>query len=513
MTLSSRSDRPWLQIAVAVLAVLMIGYALQVLVGASRDLRVTRSQVGSIPVTVYAPAGGAPAPAVVIAHGFAGSQQLMQPLATTLARAGFVAISFDFPGHGRNPLPLSSGLSDQQAMSSALLAALKAVVADARARPEVDGRVALLGHSMASDVVVRLGIEDPAISATIAMSLFFPRATDTRPRNLLIIDGEYEAGELIRQGLLTLSSHAGGRPEAGPTYGRFDDGSARRLVLARGVEHIGVLYARDSLDAAVDWLSGSFLQPITGHWRDRRGGALALLIGGLMLLAWSLARQLPILRSPSDGLSLPHRELLIDAGVPAVATPLLLWPLPHDWLPLLLGGYLAMHFALYGLLVALMLRRRGRALPSLNRVDWRTWRVLLAVVVACATSFGVALDHWVASVVPHALRLPLIAVMCAGLLPYFVFDEWITRGPQPVRGAYLLTKLLLLASLLLAVALNLYELFFLIIIVPVVVILFLVFGSFSRWIGRRTGQPLIAAIANALLFGWLIAVSFPVVSR
>ncbi len=62
-------------------------------------------------------------------------------------------------------------------------------------------------------------------------------------------------------------------------------------------------------------------------------------------------------------------------------------------------------------------------------------------------------------------------------------------------------------------ALNPYELFFLVIIVPVVLLLFVVFGSFSRWIGRRTGQPLIAAVANAVLFGWLIAVSFPVVSH
>ena len=48
---------------------------------------------------------------------------------------------------------------------------------------------------------------------------------------------------------------------------------------------------------------------------------------------------------------------------------------------------------------------------------------------------------------------------------------------------------------------------------PVVLLLFIVFGSFSGWIARRTGQPLIAAVANALLFGWLIAVSFPVVGR
>ncbi len=511
MPLSNRSLRPWLQAAAAVLALLMIAFAIHTLRATTDGLTVTRDTVGSIPITVYAPADGKRAPAVVIAHGFAGSQQLMQPFATTLARAGFVAISFDFPGHGRNPKPLVSGLSDQEAMSSALVDALKAVVADARRRG--DGRVALLGHSMASDVVVKLGIDDPQIAATIAVSLFFPRVTATAPRNLLIIDGALEADELIRQGLESIRDAASGKPESGPIYGRFDDGSARRLVLARGAEHIGVLYARDSLDAAVDWLAQSYAQPAAGNWRDTRGAALGLLIAGLMLLAWPLATRLPVLCAPSAGLGLARRELLLVSGVPAVATPLLLWPLPHDWLPLLLGGYLAMHFALYGGLMALMLKVRGHRLPTLAAFDRRVLLLIAAVTVACMASFGYALDGWVASVKPNAMRLPLVAAMALGLLPFFVIDEWITRGAQPARGAYALGKALLLASLVLAVALNLYELFFLIIIVPVVLLLFIVFGSFSGWIGRRTGQPLIAAVANALLFGWLIAVSFPVVGR
>ena len=72
-------------------------------------LTIERVAVGAIPVTVFRPATTAPAPVVVIAHGFAGSQQLMQPFAVTLARNGFLALTFDFPGHGRNPVPLQGG--------------------------------------------------------------------------------------------------------------------------------------------------------------------------------------------------------------------------------------------------------------------------------------------------------------------------------------------------------------------------------------------------------------------
>lgn len=501
-----------LQLAAALLAVLMIGGSVLRLRDASRGLTVTRTTVDDIPATVYAPADGHPAPVVVIAHGFAGSQPLMQPLATTLARAGQIAITFDLPGHGRNPQPLPGGLRDQPTMAAALIEALEKVIDHARWLPQADGRLALLGHSMASDLVVRQGMDDPTIAATIALSLFVPRADSRAPRNLLIIDGALEPQPLIDQGLASLAESAGGRPQPGRLYGRFEDGTARRLVLARGAEHIGVLYARDSLDAAVEWLGQVFGTHPDG-WRDDRGGTLALLFGGLLLLAWPLSSRLPVLSRPAGGLALGRWPLLQVAGLPAIATPLLLWPLPHDWLPLLLGGYLAMHFSLYGLLMALLLRQRGHALPVLAAPDRRGWLSLAAVLAGTAVAFGFALDSWVASTAPIAARLPLIAVMAIGLLPFFVVDEWMTRGPRPAVGGYLLSKLLLFASLLLAVLLNPGELFFLIVIVPVLLLLFVVFGSLGGWIAARTGQPLIAAVCNALLFGWLLAVSFPVVDR
>ncbi len=511
MSLAPLSRASLLQAAVAVLALLMITVAMLDLRDATQGLRVTRTMAGSIPVTVYVPADGRPAPAVVIAHGFAGSQQLMQPFATTLAHSGLVAVSFDLPGHGRNPQPLPGGLADQPTMAAALSAALAEVIALARRLPEADGRVALLGHSMASDVVVRAGMDDPAIAATVAVSLFFPRATANAPRNLLIIDGALEAQALIDAGLASLAASGDGLAQPGITYGRFEDGSARRLVLARGAEHIGVLYARDGLDAAVDWLARVFERP-PGSWRDHRGGALALLFGGLLLLAWPLASRLPRLSATPPGPDLGHGELLRVAGWPALGTPLLLWPLPHDWLPLLLGGYLAMHFALYGLLTALLLHRRGHRLPTLAMLDGRSLLTTLAVSAGCALAVGNALDCWVISVAPIAMRLPLIAVMVLGLLPFFVVNEWISRGAGRA-GRYALSTALLLASLLLAVALNLGELFFLIIVVPVILLLFVVFGLLGGWIARSTGQPLVAAFAQALLFGWLIAASFPMVSR
>lgn len=92
---------PWLA---GLIALALIATGLWRLEAAGVGLQVSKQRLGATPVTVFRPAAAAPAasaPVVLIAHGFAGSQQLMQPFATTLAHHGFVAITFDFPPYRR----------------------------------------------------------------------------------------------------------------------------------------------------------------------------------------------------------------------------------------------------------------------------------------------------------------------------------------------------------------------------------------------------------------------------
>jgi len=50
--------------------------------------------------------------------------------------------------------------------------------------------------------------------------------------------------------------------------------------------------------------------------------------------------------------------------------------------------------------------------------------------------------------------------LLVGTLPYFIADEWLTRGASAPRGSYLVTKICFLLSLALAVVLNMQKLFF-----------------------------------------------------
>ncbi len=513
--------------AVAVLATCAIALALWQLHATRTGLHIESLRLDAIPVTVFRPDHGPPGPVVLIAHGFAGSQQLMQPIATDLARTGYTAVTFDFPGHGRNTAPLTGDLTRVEGATRSLVAAMARVATYARTLGA--GPIAVLGHSMATDVVVRFAEETPDVAATVAVSMFSPAVTALEPRDLLVVVGAWETmltAEALRAvGLAT----APARPEPGVTYGDLTQGTGRRVALSPGVEHIGVLYSPATMREALAWMDGVF-----GVFRgappyvDARGGWIVLLFAGIVLLAAPLARWLPVVAPVPQGAGRGWGRLWIPVVVPALVTPLVLRVLPTHVLPVLVADYLALHFAAYGLVTLACLRLTPS--PSVSAVPTATAvptsaltqaspssRPRLALAAGAVTlyaigAFGGAMNAYVTSFVPSVARLPLLALLLAGTLSFFAADEWLTRGPGAGRGAYPATKLAFVVSLGFAVALDFERLFFLVIIVPVIVVFFLVYGLFSRWSYRRTGSPWVAAIASAAAFAWAISVTFPMLA-
>ena len=514
--ITSASARPgptaWrlARLLVALAALAAVAIAAWQLQSAERGLSVETAQAGTIPLTVFRPAAPGRAPVVVIAHGFAGSRQLMQPFALTLARAGYIAVTFDFPGHGRNHQRLAGGITNDKAAAAALVDALGEVVAYARARPDGDGRIALLGHSMASDTVVQYGRTHPDIGATVAVSTFVRGIDADRPRDLLVIVGAWEPAFLQREAARITAMAAGGPVVPGTTYGDLQAGTARRMVVAAGAEHIGVLYSPDSLRAARDWMDAVFGRHSVGPVVSR-GPWLALLFTGLVALAWPLAALLPRLADPPAGAGLPWRRLWPVGVLPAIVTPLLLRPLPPDLLPLLLGDYLALHIGVQGLLMLAMVAMMRVPLGAF-RWSWRVPAVALAIAAWGIVGIGLPIDTWFTSFLPTGERAAMVPIVAAGTLPWFIVDEWLTRGEAPARGGYAFTKACLLLSLGLAIALNVHRLFFLIIILPLILVFFTVYGLFSTWSWRATRHPLPAALANGISLAWAIAATFPLVA-
>ncbi len=496
--------------AVAAIGALLVAISVWRLEAVKRGLDITHHDVAGIPVTVHSLAETPLGPPVVIAHGFAGSRQIMQSFAITLAHNGYTAVSFDFQGHGRNPTPLGGDVTDESGATERLLADMATVARHARDLTDQQ-RIAILGHSMASDIVVRYATRDPEVAATVTVSMFSPALTAEHPRNLLVVVGALESERLKAEGLRAVElAHPETDPVPARTYGAFADGSARRVAFAPGVEHVGVLFSAATLDETVTWLDRVFEREGTGALAVR-GPWIALLVLAVGLLAWPMARVLPRVSDPPLGATLAWRPFLMVVAIPAVLTPLVLWKAPTDFLAMLVGDYLVAHFALFGAIQIVCLRFLGHRFKTASPSG--------PLVLACALSvaYGVGavalvLDRYFTAFVPTGDRLLLAALMAVAMFTYFAADEWAARGGRRDWARLLVSRAVFLISLLAAVALNLQDLFFLIILIPMILVFFVLYGALASAANRRTGHPMVGACVSAAALAWAVASVFPILA-
>jgi hypothetical protein len=499
----------WLLVAFALVAASLIGFRQD-----RGDVVVAERWLDTTPVTITR-TGQGPQPVVLIAHGFAGSRQLMQAFAYTLARNGMTAVSFDFLGHGRHPLPLGGSVTRISGATQSLVGQTRGVLA--LARTIGDGRVALLGHSMASDILVRVARAEQDVVATVAISAFSREITETEPRNLLLVAGAWESRLAAEARRIVALRSTPAVPEQGVTYGDHGDGSARRFAIAPHVEHVGVLYSAASLSEARDWLRASFGVTMPAHRPDRGGLWIIMLLAGLIIAVRPLSRLLPLVSAREAGAALPWRSFWPVLVLPALLTPLVLRVSPTRVLPILVADYLAFHFALYGALTWLMLvvqRRRAVAPPDGKPAADRL-RLGLAALGACLVAvlpLFIAIDAYVTAIRPIEARLVLALCLVGGAASFFFATEWASGGSGAARGGSAAIAVAFLLSLLGAVLLDPGRLFFLAIIVPVIVPFMIVFGLIAWWIRQRTRHPFPGAAVKTLAFGLAIAATFPMMT-
>lgn len=506
-------------------------------------IRVPNATADGIPVTIFRQDTTEPGPPVIIAHGFSGSQQLMHSFAVTIASAGYTAVTFDFPGHGLNISPLEESVAQR---SEQLPDVLRQVATDPAIHPNPEEKIALVGHSMGAGTAITYARNHPdEVAAVVAISPYLDQVPAPEVPNLMVMNGALELG-LRLSAMEVVDVVTPGLAQADTVYGDFATGTARKVTFVPWVEHIGVLLSSASVGSAVDWIDQGF-----GRTSDVRVPNrlfwLILLYLSVSALFWPFSL---IFRPFTQRAGEPINLGLVNwpwwlalALFPAVMTPIALWAIQQDaipvitrfmagWLvqtdpnssiravlPIMVGGPLALFFAVYGLLTAsgLLIRRFVLWRKSVPQTTWvRQWfffpLVSLLAVGYVFLLFGIPTQFFLLNYFPPPARLPIFGIVLVAMLPYFLADEWLTRGPGTPRWAYLITKASFILSLLFAVLLMPNSLFFLILIAPVFIGYFLVHGLFSSWTYRRTGTFLIGAVANAIIFAWIVATIFPLVA-
>lgn len=481
-------------VALGLAVVVLILSSLFVLEGARQGLQISDFHVGQTPVTLYTKPAET-GPVVVVAHGFAGSRQIMQGYSLALAQAGYRVLAFDFQGHGRNPVPMSGDVTSLDGTTRLLVEETRRVIAAARAVPG-QAPVALLGHSMATDILVRASVAEAdagrPVAAVVAISMFSQAVTATQPPHLLVITGQWESA--LRQAGLDAVHLVD--PAAGEGDSARAGGVSRRAVVAPHVEHVGVLFSPFAINAAQSWLDDTFARH-SDNTAGHRGWWILALLAGIVLGFYPLVRLLP------QGTAAPHlstRRFLLGTIVPAVLTPLIITPFYHNFLPVLVADYLMLHLAVMGGLQLVLLGAwRRLSLPWLSTCVLAFWGILV---------FGLALDRYAASFWPTAQRLPIIAALCLGTVPAMVADSSVTQAGRAAFWRRVLARLSLFASLGGAALLDPEQLMFVLLVLPVFALFYLVHGLMGRWIGQRSGA-LASGIGLGLCLAWALGVSFP----
>ncbi len=492
-------------LAVWLVAVGLIVLGAWQLASLNRNLVLTHTRVDGVPITVFAPPGPARGPVVVIAHGFAGSQQLMYPLATTLARHGFTAVTFDFPGHGQNPTPFTARISRERSNTSILQNTLAQVVHYVQQQFN-NPPVALAGHSMGSAAVLEYASAHPEIQATVGISLISDQTTPTTPRNLLITTGALEFANIKNASLMALyNGTANPAALADTTYGDLAAGTGRRLEWTPGVEHISILFAPAMSGAATSWVAAGAGQPLPISYRDIRMLWVGVVYLGGLLLLWAIIGS----RSGQTGTRRSARawqQVAIAVG-PAILTPLLLAKAPTSWVPILLGGYLALFFGLYGLTqwaIAAVVGMRIQPFAGFRRLGGRGWLIALGVSLYLLTLIGGVAHLTFLNFVPTSLRWSWIGLFILLMLPYFLVDAALElRGWGQVGN-----RISFIAALLLGTVLR-PDSGFVFLILPLFLAFFGLLALIGGRVTRRTAQPLIAALVGTALFAWMLGIALP----
>lgn len=492
----------------ALAAVVVIGIAWVQVWGATRGLSVRQWQQDGVPLRLVAPVdAAADAPAVLIAHGFSGSQQIMLGYAYALAHAGYTALLWDSAGHGAHATPLDA--------ERRLLAANQATAYNALlAQPGVDPqRIALLGHSMGTGIVLRAALQHPeryrAVVAVSPTSANLVQAMNeeagaeryqaTAVPNLLLMAGAWE-GQFGANAQTWLAASGGANDD-------FASGRARRSLTIPNVEHITILFAPLSHAAAVEWLDAVFGRSTASAYTDRR-----MVWYLAQLVAWlvGLTAVAPLWRSeraPALGrLGRPAAGLLLGSAAGIGVVALLDRLLPVAALGgLAVGGPLGLWMLAQGVV---WLAIGGRALRPTGRLDGRAVAVGLLLFAALWAAFH-ALAHFVWTpgvlIAPRLWRWPLLA---AALWPAQLAAAATLQGRSArARLGWWLLHSVVVGGGLLVTVLLVPSLGFLFLILP---LLPLILGILTI-AGAAVDRPWPVALGSALFFSWLLLSFFPLV--
>ncbi|MHA1241050.1 MAG: alpha/beta hydrolase [Promethearchaeota archaeon] len=210
----------------------------------------------TISFNVFEPtSGGSNKPAIIIGHGSMVNKEMVKGYALELAAVGFVAVPFDFRGHGQSTMVEPDNKTND-------IIAIKEYL---NTRGDIDmNSLGYIGYSMGG-----LGQElihnDLSFKCFIGIGTWlYPtlRAGDsTNPLNVLMIQALFDEAvelQILKISLATRLSIPVSSVDSNKLYGSFQEGNASMIYLDDNSNHLTLAWDEDFIREARDWAINSF---------------------------------------------------------------------------------------------------------------------------------------------------------------------------------------------------------------------------------------------------------------
>ena len=195
-------------------------------------------------------------PAILIGHGIMVNKEMLKGYAIELAAAGYVAIPFDFRGHGQSSGELKTNL---------LVNDVKAIKKYLESRGDIDmDKLGYIGYSMGGSPGNKIVKDDEDFKCFIGVGTSLnidDKDCENRTLNILMILAKYDEAFDLKRSKKEIANRLDidkDNVQVNRLYGSFEDGDATKLYLDDNSDHFLTAYDQDFIREARDWVKNTF---------------------------------------------------------------------------------------------------------------------------------------------------------------------------------------------------------------------------------------------------------------
>ena len=437
---------------------------------------------------------------IILAHGFAGSTSFMRSIAVSLANAGHTTIRFDFLGHGKHKSPFFGNVRDPNGPSIRFIEQLNTII-DTYKKEYRYSKAILIGHSMASDIIIRSANVRDDIKSVIGISTYTNETLNKTFPNLLILNGEWEK-KLIKKTVEFFKDNGINNAKKNVTYGSVKDGVARKMQIIKNSDHVGILYSSDTQIFIANWLQelGSSVEVQSnnsiGFW-------VASAFTSLIFIFILLIRFFP--KKSSANFEINKKKLWIIIILSSIFIPFFLQSFKVQFLNYPVHNYVVNYFSLLSLCIIFFtpLKFNEKWLSNFNPISF-FWLTFFYIII-----LGGLLDSYISS---YFLSFGRVTVFLLLTISCMLFCTVLQIIYESGKHGWLLAnflKLNVLISLSTAIYLNFDELFLMAYLILLFILFGLTFGFLSNLLNKKHHNYLSTGTANGIVLALTFSSAIP----